>query len=360
MLDNILSFWLTNDKLIQQKRSRLFLKLDFEKAFNRVEHDFLWDTMTRLGLGAKFIQLVKGLTEGAQTLLNINGRFSSRFDVRRWVRQGCLLAPLLFAISTEPLMAMMKEANQQGRLRPLTFGGSAVADFSLFADDMGVYMDLDESSFKTLRGILLFFESASGARLNLQKSSALVNGLHVDPPQWLRRLGCVIMEHRKVYRYLGAPIGSGLTHDQLISNCIDRMVSRLNLWSNKILSFEGRAVLIKHILLTIPVFYLSTIGITKKVAKSIEDIAKHFLWGRTDDGKHKSELIPWSVLKREKWFGGLGFKDVWRQGVALFSKHMGEFMASTTKAQWHNLLNTFIDGQRAKRCGNIIRGSYLP
>ncbi|KAL2632475.1 hypothetical protein R1flu_003954 [Riccia fluitans] len=136
------------------------------------------------------------------------------------------------------------------------------------------------------------------------------------------------------------------------------MISRLNLWSNRLLSFEGRVILIKHILLTIPVFYLSTIGITKTAAESIEKIAGHFLWGRTEEGNHKRGLIPWLALKREKRYGGLGFKDVWRQGVALFSKHMGDFMANTSTTQWHKLLNAFIDGQRAKRSGSIIRGSY--
>ncbi|KAL2610763.1 hypothetical protein R1flu_022455 [Riccia fluitans] len=243
-------------------------------------------------------------------------------------------------------------------LKPLTFGSSAVADFSLFADDMGIYMEIDQSSFAILRGILAFFESASGARLNLQKSSSLIIGLHIDPPPWLRHLGCIIMEHNRAYRYLGALIGSGFKHDQLISFCLDCMIARLNLWSNRLLSFEARAIFIKHVLLSIPIFYLSAIGITKKVAETIEKIAAHFLWGKTEDGKHKRSLIPWQALKRGKCFGGLGFKDVWRQGLALFSKHMGEFFADSSNAQWHNLLHAFIDGQRAKRSGSIIRGTY--
>ncbi|KAL2642718.1 hypothetical protein R1flu_010305 [Riccia fluitans] len=266
MMDNILSFWLTNNNLIQQKKSGLFLKLDFEKAFDRVEHDFLWDTMSKLGLGDKFILL--------------------------------------------------------GRFKPLTFGDAAVADFSLFADDMGVYTDLEESLFRALRGILIFFESASGAKLNLHKSSTIVIGLHTDPPQWLRHLGCA---------------QSVVQQDPLLRR-------------------QGHSY---HILLTIPVFYLSTIGVTKKVVESIENIAKHFLWGRNGDGKYKRGLIPWPALKRGKRFGGLGLKDVWRQSVALFSKHMADFMANTSLAQWHKLLNAFIDGQRAKRSRNIIRGDYL-
>ncbi|KAL3676600.1 hypothetical protein R1sor_026548 [Riccia sorocarpa] len=77
-MDNILSFWLTQDNLQQQQRSGLFLKLDFEKAFYGIEQDFIWDSMTKLGIGEKYIQLVKGLTEGAQTSIHINGFFSRR------------------------------------------------------------------------------------------------------------------------------------------------------------------------------------------------------------------------------------------------------------------------------------------
>ncbi|KAL2624303.1 hypothetical protein R1flu_008548 [Riccia fluitans] len=163
------------------------------------------------------------------------------------------------------------------------------------------------------------------------------------------------------HTWLEVPRGldrSGLSQEQKISYCLDRMVSRLNLWSNRLLSFEGRVILIKHILLSIPVFFLSSVGITKKVAESMETIARHFLWGRSEDGNHKRGLVPWSALKRGKRFGGLGFKDVWRQGVALFSKHMGDFMANANTAQWHKLLNAFIDSQRVKRSKNIIRGGY--
>jgi hypothetical protein len=44
----------------------LFLKLDFEKAFDRVDFDYLWQTLDKMGLGGKLLQLVKGLVIGAR------------------------------------------------------------------------------------------------------------------------------------------------------------------------------------------------------------------------------------------------------------------------------------------------------
>ncbi|KAL3680061.1 hypothetical protein R1sor_023017 [Riccia sorocarpa] len=254
---------------------------------------------------------------------------------------------------------MLVQGLTTGTLKPIRFG-EATADYSLFADDMGVYLELQETSFRALRGILSFFESASGAKLNLHKSSALIIGKHTPAPDWLQRTGCEIMEHKKPYRYLGAPIGSGLTQDQLISFCINRMTSRLNLWSNRILSFEGRVILTKHILLTIPIFFISTIGINKKAAVTIEQVARQFLWGKTEQGNYWRSLTAWKELQKGKRFGGLGFKDIWRQSTALLAKHMGDFMTNHLEAQWHQLLRAYITNQRAKRSNLIIRNQYEP
>ncbi|OAE25856.1 hypothetical protein AXG93_2145s1550 [Marchantia polymorpha subsp. ruderalis] len=99
------------------KRQGMFVKLDFEKTYDRVEHNYLWDAMLKCGLGPGFITLVKGLTLGASTAVQVNGAKTYRFPVGRGVRQGCPLAPLLFVLATQPLMSEMKISFQAGRIR---------------------------------------------------------------------------------------------------------------------------------------------------------------------------------------------------------------------------------------------------
>lgn len=43
--------WLAKDWINYMKTPSLFVKLDFEKAFDRVEHSYIWETMNLLGIG---------------------------------------------------------------------------------------------------------------------------------------------------------------------------------------------------------------------------------------------------------------------------------------------------------------------
>jgi hypothetical protein len=81
------------------------LKLDFKEAFDRVDFEYLWQTLELMGLGGTFLKLVKGLVIGANAKVLVNGIFTDRISIERGVRQGDLLAPLLFAISTQPLIS---------------------------------------------------------------------------------------------------------------------------------------------------------------------------------------------------------------------------------------------------------------
>ncbi|CAM6082401.1 unnamed protein product [Calypogeia fissa] len=55
ILENVSMSWLTMDWIRAKKFPALFLKLDFEKAFDRVRHEYLWATLSKLGFSPKFI-----------------------------------------------------------------------------------------------------------------------------------------------------------------------------------------------------------------------------------------------------------------------------------------------------------------
>ncbi|KAK3530306.1 hypothetical protein QTP86_023918 [Hemibagrus guttatus] len=65
------------------------ISLDQEKAFDRVEHQYLWRTLEAFGLSPSLIAMMKVMYQDAESLLKTNGGLSSPSKVKRGIRQGC-------------------------------------------------------------------------------------------------------------------------------------------------------------------------------------------------------------------------------------------------------------------------------
>lgn len=212
ILENISIAWLTIDWIQRHKTQALFLKLDFEKAFNRVDHSYVWETMHLLGIGNHFIWLVKALLTPASSVVQVNGFITKSIGLRWGVRQGCPISPLLFVISTQPLMDFMESELKANRLSGLQVSHTFCILHRLFADDLGVFIPASETAFEAIKNVLHCYEKASGARLNLLKSVIIPFNLDYIPP-WLQESGCIISLSGEIERYLGAPIGLNLHSD---------------------------------------------------------------------------------------------------------------------------------------------------
>ena len=78
-----------------------FIFLDQEKAFDRVNHKFLFKTMEAFGIGDTFIKWVSTIYSNANSIVSINGHFSDQIPLKRGVRQGCPLSALLYVLVIE-------------------------------------------------------------------------------------------------------------------------------------------------------------------------------------------------------------------------------------------------------------------
>jgi exonuclease III len=103
---------------LQAKRlGGLLLKLDFEKAYDRVNWDFLREILRRKGFSDMNVHRLMQLVMGGQTAINVNGEVGPFFRNARGVRQGDPLSPILFDFLVDGLAAILAKANSAGHIR---------------------------------------------------------------------------------------------------------------------------------------------------------------------------------------------------------------------------------------------------
>lgn len=61
----------------------ILLKLDFEKTFDQVNWDFLFEILEGRGFGPKWIRCIRDIFVGSRTYVNFNGRMGEYFNCKR-------------------------------------------------------------------------------------------------------------------------------------------------------------------------------------------------------------------------------------------------------------------------------------
>ena len=106
--DNILTASLALEYTRETRTKGVFLKLDFKKAFDRIDHRFLNRVLIEIRLGTHIWRLITGLCGGAHSKLFISGQFIAPISLERGVGQGCPLSPLLFTLAIKVLSYAFK------------------------------------------------------------------------------------------------------------------------------------------------------------------------------------------------------------------------------------------------------------
>lgn len=243
------------------------LKLDFEKAFDNLDWDFLLKTLEAKFSNGKWITWINVWLESSYASCLINGHLSNSFKICRDLYQGYSLSPMLFILAVDVLDALIRRFSIIGLLEGTCPKNSWQVINRHFVDDSLFLFQAKVVQIFILRTILLCFEDAAGLKIDLQKSSMYYLGQEADLDSRLAKLmQCTSTE--LPFTYFSVPVMNKHLPKEVWQSLIE---IRMRLFSlEDFLSQVGSMVLVNSILSMIPLYLMSLYLLPKWVIKDIE------------------------------------------------------------------------------------------
>lgn len=166
-----------------------------------------------------------------------------------------------------------------------------------------------------MMGVLEKFGNASGLKANQLKSCIYFGG--VQPAVKQETLHMTSMTEGELpFRYLGLPLVAKKLSITQYQPLIQRILSRMEGWAARLLSYAGRIQLLRSVIAGIQLFWCQVFLLPQKIVKVLQAACRTFLWtGRTTTSKRA--LIAWERVTMPKKAGGMGIGNlkVWNKAA---------------------------------------------
>ncbi|XP_019189720.1 PREDICTED: uncharacterized protein LOC109184127 [Ipomoea nil] len=344
--DNILVYQeVMHSMRIKKGKSRIMaIKIDLEKAYDRLSWDFINDTLCDAGFNNDWTRIIMECVRSANMQILWNGTRMESFKPGRGIRQGDARSPALFVLCMERLSQSISQEVSRGTWKGIQlFASGPTLSHLCFADDMVLFTEASMEQVAVIRRCFDHFCEASGQRLSLGKSQVFFSK---NTPSELKEaisLELRIPSTTDLGRYLGVPSLHGRVTSATFSGLLDRVRGRLDGWRSKTLSLAGRITLAKAALLP------------KEVCLKIEAMVRFFIWGGVGDAR-KPSLVSWDVVTKCKQEGGLGIRRMQDVNTAFLAK-LGWRMRTEQDRLWIRVLMAKYPAMNSRELRDLKRPS---
>ena len=287
----------------------IILQIDFEKAFDSVEWNFIDQTLSSFNFGPKIRKWVKILYTNISACVMNNGWTSGYFKIKRGMRQGCPLSPYLFTLCAEILALKVRSDD---KLQGIVIGDKEFK-ISQFADDTSLTLLYNLQNLDEVALIFDKFHQISGLKVNYDKTEIMrIGSLKNSAAKFITA---------KPFKWTNDPIIIlGITistddNDLFERNFIPqhrKMENLIKVWKQRILSLYGKVTVINSHLLSQLIYKFSMLpSPPSQFFITVQRDLSQFLW------HDKRPKIKKDVLYNTLQNGGIKMTEVITKNKAL-------------------------------------------
>ena len=140
--------------------------IDFNKAFDSIDHEFLENTLKNFGFGENMRNWIKTFFSSREAYVMVNGHMSTTFRLQQGVPQGDVVSPYIFLLMVEILLIKITKTKNIIGVNYAKYEDRA----SGFADDCTFFIERSENNLRKTVNILNLFWEISGLKCNISKS----------------------------------------------------------------------------------------------------------------------------------------------------------------------------------------------
>ena len=281
-IDMIFSLCQVAEKVREKNQEMYMVFVDLTKAFDTVNREALWQVLKKLRIPENMLKVIISFYQGMRANVVSDGMTSAPFNVTNGTKQGCVMAPVLFALLFSVMLEYALADKDSGvKFQFRTTGGlfnhqrfkaksrlraKKIRDL-LFADDAA----LVATSFEEAQQLLDRFSvacKAFGLTISIKKTEVIhqppptpkqIRGIKQKPPvhnfpETPLRVEGHALNYVKSFTYLGRKINSSGSLDDEIIHRIAKAASvfgkfRHRLWNERGIRLDTKVQVYKAVVL---------------------------------------------------------------------------------------------------------------
>ena len=324
------------------------IKIDLEKAYDRLEWHFIRDILHLYKIPYQLVKLIMSCVSSSSISVLFNGGKLDPFLPSRGIRQGDPMSPYLFILCMEMLGFLISGKCEAKLWDPVKASRNGLAFSHLFfADDLVLFAKADLKNCCHIREAFDSFYELSRQKVSFHKSKVYFSP---NVSQDSRAEFCEVLGFSStpnLGKYLGFPLKHPRSTSQDFNFIIERVQAKLQGWKANMLSMAGRVTLSQSVISAIPSYVMQGCVLPVRFLNHIDKINRDFLWGESDSGK-KMHMVSWSKITKitkPKEKVGLGIQGTKGRNLTLAAKLYWR-MTRCKGAGWAEVLHKKYQCQR--------------